>query len=166
LVWSGDRLNAQLERVHMFDYPSGEVLLYESDKATLTAHLARAAILQDDRSQLTLARDLTLYSLRQAWNAGEPMPLGKVTGQLLARLPAAVAILSAAQRPMLRLEPQAQEWAVTWPLGVEGYWLEETTDLLHAPWEPRVTTEMMHRWTVAPAAANHFFRLHVITGAP
>jgi hypothetical protein len=65
--------------------------LYDTNKATLTATLIRAADLCRERSLRQMGADLTSLGLGAAMN--DPSPLGKIMGLYLARLPAAVARL-------------------------------------------------------------------------
>jgi hypothetical protein len=75
-------------------------LLYDTNKATLTAALARAAVQSGDPQLRAMAADLTARGIAASLVTGAP--LGKEEGELLTRLHAAVANLSPATPPSRR----------------------------------------------------------------
>jgi hypothetical protein len=95
-TWSGARIGGTLLSV-TYNGGGSDPLLYDTNKGTLTAALARAAIQNGDPLLRTLATDLTVRSIASSLMISSP--LGKEQGELLARLHAAVANLSPAPAP-------------------------------------------------------------------
>ena len=93
VTFTGARLGGTLTSVtENTDF--GDDHLWNSGKATLTAVILRAAVATNDAALLRMGTDLTRLTIDAA--EGEIGPLGKVQGIYLARLPAAVAVLTGA----------------------------------------------------------------------
>lgn len=95
--WTGARIGGQLRSLAPFWHPASmpqpclDACLYPTGKAFLSAALARAARLSGDPALHALAQSVIAQSL--AALAARPQVLGKETGLLLTRLPAAIAAL-------------------------------------------------------------------------
>ncbi len=95
--WSGARVGGQLRGLEPFWHPGSmpqpclDDCLYPTGKAFLSAALARAARVSGDPALRALAQSLVVHSLDAL--AARPQVLGKETGLLLTRLPAAIAAL-------------------------------------------------------------------------
>lgn len=87
----GGRLNGVLLGVTA-NTTGDDPWLYDPGKATLTAHLLRAADFSGDEGLRALGADLTDLTLEAA--AADGSPLGKYQGEYLGRLPAAIQRLS------------------------------------------------------------------------
>lgn len=90
-TWTGSRIGGTLLSVR-FNGGGSDPLLYDTNKATLTGPIARAAAQSGDALLRALATDLTVRSIAASLAIGAP--LGKEQGELLTRLHAAVAKLS------------------------------------------------------------------------
>jgi hypothetical protein len=101
-TWMGERVGGTLLDVTA-NTGGGDPYLYNTGKATLTATLLRAADeaanLRDDNSLWQMGESLTLLALDAAQS--EFAPLGKIQGEYLARLPAAVARLNGVPAPTM-----------------------------------------------------------------
>jgi hypothetical protein len=91
-TWSGERIGGSLTAVAGADRD-----LYGPEKATLDALIVRAGEETGDRALLRFGADLVDFTLRAA--LGEHLPLGKLDGQYLSRLHAAVASSSRVLHP-------------------------------------------------------------------
>lgn len=91
-TWSGARIGGTLAGVAATP-GGGDPDLYETGKATLTALLVRAGRQANDPALTRMGSDLTELALAAA-RGGDFGPLGKIQGEYLARLHAAVAGLS------------------------------------------------------------------------
>jgi hypothetical protein len=95
--WSGARIGGQLRGLEPDWHPASipqpclDACLYVTGKSFLSAAVARAARLSGDPALLALAQSLIVQSLDAL--AARPQVLGKETGLLLTRLPAAIAAL-------------------------------------------------------------------------
>ncbi len=98
-TWSGARIGGTLTSVR-YNGGGSDPLLYDTNKSTLTAALARAAVQSSDPLLHAMAVDMTARSI--AASLATAAPLGKEEGELLARLHAAVANLSPAPAPARR----------------------------------------------------------------
>jgi hypothetical protein len=94
--WSGDRIGGTLTGVSAAP-GGGDPFLYDTGKATLTAALVRAGQETNDSSLIQMGADLTRLALA-AMRGSEFGPLGKIQGEYLARVPAAVARLTLRSR--------------------------------------------------------------------
>jgi hypothetical protein len=90
-TWSGDRIGGALIDVTA-NTEGDDPYLYNAGKATLTAALVRAADQTGDPALRRMGADLTVFALAAAQD--DLSPLGKIQGEYLARLPAAIARLS------------------------------------------------------------------------
>jgi hypothetical protein len=90
-TWSGNRIGGTVITVTA-NTSGGDPYLYNMGKATLTATLLRAADQTSEADLRKMGADLTALALTEAQN--DLSPLGKIQGEYLARLPAAVARLS------------------------------------------------------------------------
>ncbi|MCI0711026.1 MAG: hypothetical protein L0154_12785 [Chloroflexi bacterium] len=89
--WSGPRIGGTLNSTSV-DLSGSDPHLYNTGKASLTAVLMRAAVISGDADILNMACSMTAISIQFAQS--EFLPLGKIQGEYLARLPAAVALAS------------------------------------------------------------------------
>jgi hypothetical protein len=92
-TWSGGRIGGTLSSVDA-NTSGSDPYLYNTGKATLTAALVRAGQQANDVSLTRMGADLTQLALASA-QGSDLGPLGKIQGEYLARLPAAVARSSA-----------------------------------------------------------------------
>jgi hypothetical protein len=92
-TWSGGRIGGTLTSVGA-NTSGSDPYLYDTGKATLTAGLVRAGQHANDIVLTQMGADLTQLALASA-QGSDVGPLGKIQGEYLARLPAAVARLSA-----------------------------------------------------------------------
>ncbi len=96
-TWKGDRVGGALLNVTA-NTSGSDPYLYNTGKSTLTGLLLRAAEATGDPNLHRMGRDLALLSINSAQI--NLCPLGKIMGEYLSRLPAAVARLS--QPPAVR----------------------------------------------------------------
>lgn len=87
-TWQGERIGGTLVDVQA-NLAGDDPHIYNAGKSTMTALLMRAGQLSGDTRILEMAQALVRFSISAA--AQEFMPLGKVQGEFLARLPMAVA---------------------------------------------------------------------------
>jgi hypothetical protein len=96
-TWSGHRIGGTL--ISVGANPNGsDPYLYDTGKASLTAVLVRAGQQANNVSLTRMGTDLTQLALASA-QGGDGGPLGKIQGEYLARVPAAVARLTAPSPP-------------------------------------------------------------------
>ncbi len=95
VTWSGPRLGGTLIAVDAT--PGGsDPFLYDTGRSTLAGPLAAAAALTGDPALQAFAREATRFAI--AASIADGSPLGKLQGEYLARLHAAVAMLAPPQR--------------------------------------------------------------------
>lgn len=103
VTWSGPRIGGTLESVQA-DLGGSDPYLYNTGKATLSAVLLRAGQQTGESALLTMGEAMTQLSLDAAQQ--ELSPLGKLQGEYLSRLHAAVARLALPSTPPPTLTPR------------------------------------------------------------
>jgi hypothetical protein len=97
--WSGSRIGGTILGIAPFWSPGSipvpclDACLYDTGKGFMTATLARAADFSGDAALRTLADDFVRHTIQRATAAN--LPLGKESGEMLVRLPSAIARLAA-----------------------------------------------------------------------
>lgn len=89
-TFSGARIGGRLESVKAAE-EGGDLFLYDTGKAVLTATILRSAIETGEDDLMRVGTDLTLHTLGAVWYDG--WPLGKLQGEYFSRFRSAVAIL-------------------------------------------------------------------------
>lgn len=96
MTWSGPRIGGTLISIEATQ-GGGDPLLYDTGRSTLAGPLAAAAAITNDPALQSLARELTRFAIDASLADGSP--LGKLQGEYLARLHAAVALLAPPPAP-------------------------------------------------------------------